>query len=357
MVLDIALSHDFGRFTIDAAFTAPVGITALVGPSGSGKSSVINAVSGQFRPRHSKIAIGGRTLADSVLGIYVPPHRRKVAQVFQDSRLFPHLSVAGNLLYGWRRTGQAASETAIAALVERLGIGHLLQARPSTLSGGEGQRVALGRALLSNPQALLLDEPLAALDEARKQEIFPYLENLRDAASIPIVYVTHSVAEVARLANFAVLMSHGRIAAQGTAFDVLPQLSLAGAGHDLQAASVLTGIITGHDHQNKLTRFNLGQCEVIAPLTQGEPGESVRLRIGIDDVLVGLEAPDNISAHNILPATVTAVSTASSGYTDVKLTVDGQVITARLLDYAVRRLGLSQGQQAYAIIKAVNVLR
>jgi molybdate transport system ATP-binding protein len=207
---DINVEARVGAFPLTAAFTAAAGLTALFGPSGAGKTSVLNLIAGVLRPTRGRIVVEGATLFDSEKGIDLAPNRRRVGYIFQDARLFPHMSVEGNLLYGYRLTAPAARYTTPDQVTALLGIGHLLARRPRSLSGGEQQRVAIGRALLASPRLLLMDEPLASLDEARKNEILPYIERLRDEMRIPILYVTHAQAEVSRLAG-AVVEIHGGV--------------------------------------------------------------------------------------------------------------------------------------------------
>ncbi|TBR30662.1 MAG: molybdenum ABC transporter ATP-binding protein, partial [Reyranella sp.] len=213
MSLDIDVDHRRGNFRLQARFTAAPGLTALFGRSGSGKTSLVNIAGGLIRPDRGRIAIDGQTLVDTERGVCVPAHRRRIGYVFQDSRLFPHLSVRRNLLYGrWFARGDGGAAADLGSVVELLGIGHLLERDPDSLSGGEKQRVAIGRALLARPRLVLMDEPLASLDEARRAEILPFIERLRDEAGVPILYVSHSVAEVARLATTVVILSEGTVA-------------------------------------------------------------------------------------------------------------------------------------------------
>jgi len=220
-VLDVDVSVGLGEFKLDAAFTSPSRMTVLFGPSGSGKTTILNLIAGEQIPRSGYIRCCGVTLTDTGARIFVPKHRRRVGYVYQDSQLFPHLTVEQNLKFGRWFSGSRPGELPLAKVVEALGIGALLKRRPTRLSGGEKQRVALGRALLSNPRLLLMDEPLASLDGARKEEILQLIEHIRDEFSVPMIYVTHALDEARRLADTAVRMRDGRVEAVGPAANVL----------------------------------------------------------------------------------------------------------------------------------------
>lgn len=213
----VDVEHEQGAFRLAVAFSAPAGVTALFGRSGSGKTTLVRIVGGLVRPRHGRVVVGGETLVDTARGIVVPPHRRRIGYVFQEGRLFPHLTVRQNLLFGRWFAPRREPATEPGAIVDLLGLGHILHRRPGALSGGETQRVAIGRALLAKPRLLLMDEPLASLDDARKAEILPFIARLRDETRVPIVYVSHARAEVARLADTVVMMEDGRITAAGPA--------------------------------------------------------------------------------------------------------------------------------------------
>jgi len=220
-MLRIAVRHAFETFTLDVDFEAPPGITVLFGRSGSGKTTIINAVAGLLMPDAGRITVGDLTLLDTARGVRLPPHHRRLGYIFQEGRLFPHLTVRQNLKYGAWFAPKGAPREDIGRVVELLGIGHLLERRPGALSGGEKQRVSIGRAVLSAPRLILADEPLAALDDARKAEILPYFERLRDEVSVPILYVSHAASEVARLATNVVGLDAGRVIRQGSAAEVL----------------------------------------------------------------------------------------------------------------------------------------
>src|SRR5262249_35402742 len=259
MSLDVDIDHALGSFHLTARFAAQPGVTALFGRSGSGKTTLVNIVGGLIRPDRGRVVVDSETLVDTERGLFVPKHRRRVGYVFQDSRLFPHLSVRRNLLYGrWFVLGGGA-ENAFDSGVELLGVGHLLERRPDSLSGGEKQRVAIGRALLAQPRVLLMDEPLASLDEQRRAEILPYIERLRDGARVPILYVSHSVREVARLATTVVILAEGRVTAVGPVLDILPLADASDAG------SVLDAVVARHDETFQLTTLSSRAGELQVP--------------------------------------------------------------------------------------------
>jgi molybdate transport system ATP-binding protein len=253
MALAVDIRHRLGQFLLDVQFKAEGGLIALFGRSGSGKTSIVNIIAGLTRPDHAYIEIDGTVLEDTGSRISVPRHRRRVGYVFQEGRLFPHLTVRQNLLYGRWFAGIRAPGAEFERVVELLGVGHLSDRRPGRLSGGEKQRVAIGRALLAEPRILLMDEPLASLDEDRKGEILPYLERLRDQSRIPIVYVSHSVAEVARLATTIVLVAGGKVAAAGPTAAVMQRLDLSALTHLEDAGAVIEATVERHDDAAGLT--------------------------------------------------------------------------------------------------------
>lgn len=225
MTLDVDVTLERGAFTLKARFQAAGGVTALFGPSGSGKTTLVDLIAGLLRPDRGRIVVGGVVLVDTKQGIFIPPHRRGVGYVFQEGRLFPHLSVRNNLIYGRWMAGKAADRARFDRLVDLLGLDGLLGRRIPSLSGGEKQRVAIGRALLAEPRILLMDEPLASLDGERKQEILPVLERLRDEHETPIVYVSHSLPETARLATAIVVLEKGSVRAHGPARDIIARFA------------------------------------------------------------------------------------------------------------------------------------
>lgn len=353
MSLSVKLSHRVGSFALDVAFDAPAGVTALFGRSGAGKTSVGNAVAGLLRPDAGQIALADRVLLDTGRGIDVPVHRRRIGYVFQDGRLFPHLTVRGNLAYGARF---APALVAMDPVIEMLGIGPLLDRRPGTLSGGEKQRVAIGRALLSGPQMLLMDEPLAALDEPRKQGILPYLERLRDEARLPILYISHSMTEVARLADTLVVLSGGTVAMAGRAEDILADPGAVPLLGVREAGAVLHARVIG-DAGDGLTHLAVSAGQLTLPGISAPPGAPVRLRVLAQDVILANAPPQGLSAINLLPVTVTAVHAGAGGGAALALQAGTDRLLARITAQSVKRMGLAEGSRCYAILKATAVAR
>jgi molybdate transport system ATP-binding protein len=360
--LEVDVAGRVGAFAVEVGFASDGGVTALFGHSGAGKTTVVNMIGGVVRPARGRVVVGGRVLFDAVRGIDLPPHRRRLGHVFQEGRLFPHLSVRRNLLYGaWFARGPREPRR-FAEVVELLGIDHLLQRRPRSLSGGERQRVAIGRALLCEPAALLMDEPLASLDPARKAEILPYLERLRDQARLPIVYVSHSIDEVARLARTMVLMSAGRVAAVGPMSEVMARLDLRPLTGRFEAGVVIEGRIAAHDDAWQLTAVALGDQQLAVPRLEAAPGTPVRLRIRARDVALALRRPQETSIQNVLRGRVVELGWQDGPFVEVNVAVGtaadrGPRLTARLTRRAADALQLAAGREVFALIKAIALDR
>lgn len=353
MSFEVDIDHAREHFRLTARFSSAPGLTALFGRSGSGKSTLVDIIGGLIRPTRGRVAVDGQVLVDTDHRLFVPKHRRRIGYVFQDSRLFPHLSVRHNLLYGrWFARHGGGGSGDLASVVELLGIGALLDRRPDSLSGGERQRVAIGRALLAHPRLLLMDEPLASLDEARRAEILPYIERLRDEAGVPIIYVSHSVAEVARLATTVVILSEGRVTAVGPVLDILP---LADAG---DAGSVLDATVARHDETFQLTVLASAAGELQVPRLAAPVGSPVRAYIRARDVMISLRAPEEISALNVLSGRIAAIVPNPNGaQADVRLDCNGAILMARLTAKSVQRLALAPGRPVFAVIKSVSFER
>ena len=353
--LSVAVAHRLGAFALDVAFEAPAGVTALFGRSGSGKTTLVNVIAGLLQPREGRVAVGGHLLLDTAGSVAVPRHRRRVGTVFQEGRLFPHLTVRQNLLFGrwFAPRGEPGAE--VGAVVEMLGVGPLLGRRPAGLSGGEKQRVAIGRALLAKPRLLLMDEPLSALDDDRKAEILPYIERLRDRAGVPIVYVSHSVAEVARLADTLVVLDAGRVAAAGPAGEVLSRLNVAPLSGARESGAVLEARVAAHDDDFALTTLVTGAGALRVPRVAAPLGATLRIQIPARDVMLSRDAPRHTSALNVLLATVAEIRPidAAGATADLRLACGDVVILARITRLSLAEMGLVPGAAVFALVKSV----
>jgi molybdate transport system ATP-binding protein len=351
--LRIDVEKRLGDFALAARLVAGPGLTALFGASGSGKTSLVDLIAGLARPDRGRIAVDGHILVDTEAGRFVPPHRRRLGYVFQDARLFPHLSVRRNLLYGHLFTPRAERRERLDRVAELLGIGTLLDRRPGALSGGEKSRVAIGRALLASPRLLLMDEPLASLDEPRKAEILPWIERLRDEAGVPIVYVSHSVAEVARLATTVAILERGRVVATGPAAELLGRPDLLPEGERREAGTLLEMTVAGPDAPG-LTRLEGAAGTLRVPVLASPPGTRLRLLVRAREVMVATERPRGLSALNILPGTVASV-TPDGGAALVRIACGQTAILARITAHSAAALGLAPGRPVHAVVKSVAI--
>ncbi len=351
-MLSVEVRGHVGNFAVDAAFASAGGVTALFGRSGCGKSSIVSMVAGLVRPRSGRITLGERVLFDSDAGVDVPTRQRRLGLVFQESRLFPQFSVKRNLTYGRWAGGRRDART-VDEVVDLLGLAELLDRRPRTLSGGERQRVAIGRALLAAPEILLMDEPLASLDTPRKAEILPYLERLRFDAGIPIIYVSHAIDEVARLAEILVVVSDGKVAAVGPVNDILTRLDLGPATGRHEASSLLEGIVTGKPDSWGLTEIAIGSVMMRLPQVEAPAGSRVRLRVRARDVAISLAPPQQTSFQNILPSRLIEIGAPDGPFTELVLDVDGQRLRARVTRRSVAELDLAAGDDVIALVKSI----
>ena len=354
----VSVRHRFGSFVLDAGFTAPVpGVTAIFGPSGCGKSTLLAAVAGLLRPQAGRIAFDGDVMFNSDRGICVAAERRRCGVVFQDARLFPHLSVLSNLRYGMRRAPASATGPELDEVVDLLGIAHALDRRPAGLSGGERQRVALGRALLSRPRLLLMDEPLAALDAARKAEVLPFLARIRDRLRIPLLYVTHSLDEVDRLAAWLVLMQDGRVVASGSLEDLSTRTDLPLLSRRRDAGVVLGCIVQAHDPARGLTTLRFAGGTFILTLAPDPLGAALRVRVRARDVSVAIVPPHGLSMQNVLPVVLEAIEPAQPHQVTLRLRCGESVLLASVTRDTVSRLSLTPGQELWALVKSVTIGR
>lgn len=344
MTLEVSLAHAFDAFRLECSFDAPAGVTALFGPSGAGKTTIAAAVAGLLRPDQGRITLNGRILIDTDARVHVPARHRGIGYVFQESRLFPHLSVLSNLRYGGRHEE--------AAIIDLLGLGGLLDRRTDALSGGEARRVAIGRALMSNPALLIMDEPLSGLDARRKSEILPYLERLRDRSGVPVLYVSHEISEIARLAQTLVVLQSGKVVRAGEATALLGDPAVARQLGAEVAGAVLTATVEEHQTDEGVTRLVTSAGPFYLPGTVGEVGARLRLRIPASDVILARAHPGAVSALNVFEATVTAIEEGRGPGLMVGLRAGDDAIVARITRKSAGRLDLAEGQTLFAMVKA-----
>ena len=351
-----AFTHHAGEFTLDAAFSAPdKGFTALFGPSGSGKTTMLRLIAGLIRAPRGYFEVNGHVWQDEAPGIFVPPHRRRIGYVFQDSRLFGHLTVRGNLYYGYRRA--AGRRLDPDHVVGQLDLGGLLERYPAQLSGGQKQRVGIGRALLTSPSLMLFDEPLASLDDEGKREILAVLERLHDRLEIPAIYVSHSVEEVGRLADTIALISQGRVTACGPAGEIATRLDLPLA-RDEGALAIVTAVVESHDDAYGLTYLTFPGGIITAPRWSLPPGSPARVGVHARDVSLALSRPEGISLLNVFPGVVTGVAPVGPSSALVSVAVgNGAVLLSRVTRKSVDALALAPGRHLYAMVKGVALAR
>lgn len=367
-MLTIEAGHRFvdrpEDFRLDVSLKTPnTGVTGIFGRSGAGKTTLLKIVAGLLRPDFVRIQVGSTVLCDTQNSAWIPPEQRRIGYVFQDTRLFPHLNVKGNLMFGQRFNPPPDSKALeFDAIVSLLDLSNLLDRTVRGLSGGESQRVAIGRALLANPRLLLLDEPLAALDADRKAEILPYLEGLRHSLDLPILYVSHSLGEIRRLATWLAVFDDGEVKAFGTVEDITGQMDLSPLAEGGDTGSVLAATVNGHDGAHGLTRLSAtGQTLMVTKLDLVE-GAHVRVQVRPQDVALALERPQNLSILNILEGTITSIlELPRRPVVDVQINIGSDKkpvhLWAQITRLATERLALQTGMPVYALIKAVSLDR
>lgn len=355
MHLELTARKALAAFELDAALKVPLaGLTVLFGPSGAGKTTLLNLIAGLQRPDAGRIAIGGTVYFDSAQGVDLPVQDRGLGVVFQDARLFPHLTVRQNLEYGQKRARGRALSIGLEAVVDLLGIHALLARRPHTLSGGEKQRVAIGRALLAQPRLLLMDEPLASLDAARKAEILPYIERLRDELRVPVVYVTHSIDEVLRLATALVLVDGGRVLAAGALAEVLQQPAARRLLGESQVGTLVFGHVQAHDERYALSTIACDGFALRVPRLPLPVGAAVRARLPAREIALALAPPNDVSITNRLPGMVDAVVPRDGPYCAVQVRIGpSTVLAVNITRESADRLALAPGQPVWCLIKTV----
>jgi molybdate transport system ATP-binding protein len=329
------------------------GITSLFGASGCGKTTILRALAGLDHHADGYLQVGDRIWQDDQ--VFLPPHRRPVGFVFQESSLFPHLTIRGNLEYGQKRIPPGERRISLEQAVDLLGIGHLLERRPATLSGGERQRVAIARALAVSPRLLLMDEPLASLDIDRKREILPYIASLPGQLDLPVVHVSHSPEEVARLADHLVLLQAGRVVEAGEVHELFTRLDLPLA-LDEDAAAIFEATVAGHDERFHLTRLDFAGGTVVIPREDLQNGEKVRLRLAARDVSLTLERQSGTSILNIFDAVVDQLTDEADARVTVRLLAGATPILARITRKSAVDLDLKAGKTVYAQVKSVALL-
>lgn len=343
-----------GAFDYDVAFASDTGVIALFGRSGSGKSVTISLIAGLLRPDRGDITVGDRVLVDTKRDVFVPSHARRIGVIYQDAQLFPHLTVRQNLMFGRWFASRSERTIDFAAVVQTLGIGHLLTRRPGRLSGGERQRVAIGRALLSCPRLLLMDEPLAALDDERKHEVLGLIERLRDEFKIPIVYVSHAVDEVARLASHVVVIGGGHVVATGPVDEVFGPSKVHAGESRFARSSVLIGRVAGMHDAYGLTEIDHPGGIIWLAGPAGPVGRHVRVVIRATDVTLATTKPENLSVRTVLVGTVASVETDDGPLAAVNVDLgDRAHLVAMATRMAVDELAIKPGDQVYALIKTV----
>jgi molybdate transport system ATP-binding protein len=362
--LDIRIS--FGAFDLELAHRMPLeGITALFGPSGCGKSTLLRIIAGLERGARGRVSFGGETWQSEAWqngtwrggpgAEFVPAHRRGVGYVFQDARLFPHLTVAGNLRYAEKRSRAGDARMDMNSVVQALDLAPLMERRPSSLSGGERQRAAIGRTLLTRPRLLLMDEPLAALDMNRKADILPYIERLPGTFGVPVIYVTHNIDEVARLAGQMIVLSSGRKVAGGPVQEVLERLDLQPAIDRFESGVVLTARVTDYDPRYGLTHLDHAGQTIVMPMGGMPVGSDVRLRIRARDVSLATKRPEAISVRNILSGTIgRIVEEPGTAFAETLIDIGGARLRARITREAVADLALEPGKPVFALVKSIS---
>lgn len=361
MSIEARFSLQLAEFSLEVDMSmASEGVTAFFGPSGAGKTTVLRCMAGLERAPNGVFRIHGETWQDEASGTFVPPHRRAVGVVFQDVGLFPHLTVERNLHYGRRRSRRRRRSEGFSVdadeVIDLLEVGRLLDRYPARLSGGEAHRVAIARSLLTDPRLLLLDEPLTGLDAKGKAEVMAYLERLFRELSIPVVYVSHSLDEVARLADDMRILERGRVTARGSPQALLSRLDLPVAHSDV-AGAVIETEVARQDLEYQLTHLDFVGGQLVIPYRDVEPGTPVRVRIQARDVSIALDASIATSILNVLPAEIDELSPESPGQVLVRLRVGHAMLLARVTRKSAEVLDLRPGQRVYAQVKSVSLIR
>lgn len=358
--LSASIARRVNGFSLDISFEAPAGVTGIIGPSGAGKTMALHAIAGLNRPDRARIALGDEIFTDTGQNTFLAPEKRHIGYVFQEARLFPHMSIAANLDYGLKRRGPGAPVPKD-EVIRLLGIAPLLEREPHSLSGGEAQRVAIGRALLSAPRLLLMDEPLANLDIGRRREIMPFLEALHRRLQLPVVFVSHNIDEIVRLADRVIVLHRGRIAAEGAVSDVLSRLDVQNlifgeAGAD-DLGTIVEARIASHDDAEHLTELTCPGARFFVARLPFAVGMPVRLRLRARDISIATEKPKSLSIQNMIEGEIAALTPTGPGQLEVTLRMrDGSIpFHALITQRAARQLGLTEGMTVWALVKTVAI--
>ncbi len=356
-VLSVNITKVFDSFRLETQFEVEEGsITAIFGKSGAGKTSTINAIAGLTRPDVGVIQIGNTTLFDQHLRINLPIYKRQIGYVFQDDRLFPHMTVQNNLIYGIPKNRDVANSLNLTDITELLELAPLLERRPRTLSGGEKQRVAIGRALLSNPKLLLMDEPLASIDVQHRFEILPFIQRVREKTGITIIYVTHALEEVIFIADQIILLSEGQVTAQGTVEEIMGRLDLHPMTSRFDAGAVISAIYSGYDREFDLGELSFDGGTLRIAGLNAEIGIHLRAHIRARDVSLMLDKPKDTSVLNVFKGELIEIRHEDGPQLDLLINI-GTPLIARITRKSLNDLNLDIGSKVYAMIKAVAIDR
>ena len=342
-----------GNFRLKTKFDADIGITAIFGSSGAGKSTLVNLIAGLVKPKSGHIKIFNKVVFDSKQKINVPVHKRGIGFVFQDSRLFPHMKVEANLKYS-NRFGRRGHLSSFSEIVDILDLGQILQRLPGNLSGGEKQRVAIGRALLSNPKILILDEPLTGLDEGLRSEVIPYLEFLRDHSKLPILYISHSQSEVARLSDKIVVLENGNILEHGETLQILSSFKVAKKLGLRDLSSFIEATVSTHASDG-ITELDFSGSKLFLPQIDVPVGSKIYLRVLAKDVTLAIKKPEKISALNIIKGKVDEIVMGNGPGALISLNVGGHKLVTRITQRSLIAMNLKLGQTCFAFLKTVSV--
>jgi molybdate transport system ATP-binding protein len=356
-MLSVDVARRLASIDVRAGLTLGEGVTVIFGRSGAGKTSLVHMIAGILRPDSGRIVLDGVPLFDAARGIDVPVHQRRIGYVYQDARLFPHLTVRQNLLFGTWFTRKADRRLDLGRVAGMLGLEALLGRRPRDLSGGEKQRVAIGRALLQSPRLLVMDEPLASLDRPRRREILGFLETLRHETGVPVIYVTHSVRELMRLADVVVVMAEGGVVASGPVADVLSRHDLRALTGHAEAGSIVDAVVSEHDDRYGLSVLEFAGGRLVVPGTRLAIGSAARVRIRARDVSVAVVEPRGVSVQNVLRGTIARMHVPAGPVLELTADVAGTELRARVTRRAADQLGLAPGQSVFLLVKALSIDR